>query len=347
MNSYSTRYTILILIIVIGGACGYGDALTEEMNWTNENDEPVINDPEHPTMVSFPDCVRIIRIATLHHNYGKGDLPGSISIFHQDGTRYGPWGTVGAEDGSGAINAYWISYPGETLKPGTYLVTDSHPDTRSHNDASDNTGMVSITYEPVDCPGQTRTVQPSGVNVSPTLIPAMENAISIRYGDIDPRSLAGEETETLQVPDIRQVSFDILTRNVTGEIPISAMLTVKNIATRDLNDGYLRIRLISTDGKYAGQYGMAEIPPVPAGETVKIPLIMPTSISDQNTTAGRQDEPLACQVYRFEGTISELMNGGYFAERGTVGTSGEQVVSVIGCCTDPYNEYAWRSCSPV
>jgi hypothetical protein len=343
MNSYSPVPAILILTLVICSACGYGDAPTDEMTWTNENKDPVINNPEHPTMVSFPDCVRIIRIATLHHNYGKGDLPGSISIFHQDGTGYGPWGTVGAEDDSGVTNAYWISYPGETLKPGTYLITDSHPDTRSHNDASDNTGMANITYELVDCPGQTRTVQPSGVNLSPSPVPEMENAISVRYGDIDPRSLAGEETETLQVPDIRQVSFDILTRNVTGEIPVSAMLTVKNVGTRNLQDGYLRIRLISTDGKYAGQYGMAEISSVPAGETVQIPLILPTGTPDQSRPGGK-NEPLACQVYRLEGTISELMNGGYFAERGTVSTSGDQVVSVIGCCTDPKNGYAWRSC---
>lgn len=344
MNVSPSVVVVLVLTLGITGIWGLGSAQPGEMVWTNENDDPVINNPEHPTAVSFTDCVKIIRIATRHYNYGSGDLPGSISMFHQDGTQYGPWGTVGTEDESGVINAYWVSSPGETLKPGTYLVTDSRPDTRSHNDASDNTGMATITYEPVDCSGP--KPQASAMNISPSEVPEMENAVSIRYGEIDPLSLAGEETETLQVPDIRQVSCDIITRTVTGEIPISAMLTVKNVGARDLQDGYFRIRLISTDGKFAGQYGMAEIPPVPAGETVEIPLIIPTGVSgDQGSQAERQHEPLACQVYRLEGTIKELMNGGYFVDRGAVSSSGENVASVIGCCNDP-DDGSWQSCSP-
>ena len=205
--------------------------------WTNENGDPKLNGPDHPTTLTFSECVKIITISTNHWNYGKGDQPGSISLYHEDGTAYGPWGTIGSDGSDGVKNAYWISRPGEVLKPGTYIITDSSPDTWAQNDASDNQGMVNVTYEPASCSENTTGTIPKTSATPSTLIPdSVKDGIQITPGEIDPRSLSGEETDTLHVPDIRQVSFVPLSPAVTGGSQVYAMLTVKNIGDRDLKD---------------------------------------------------------------------------------------------------------------
>lgn len=348
MDTYS--YLLTIALICCIGSPGWADTGSgKEVQWTNENGDPVLSGPDHPTTLSFNECVKIVTITTYHWNYGKGDQPGSISLFHEDGTTYGPWGTIGGTGSDGVKNTYWISSPGEVLKPGTYIITDSKPDTWSKNDASDNQGIVNITYEPVSCSENTTGITPKkSVNLSTPIPDSVKNGIQITPGEIDPRSLSGEETDTLHVPDIRQVSFVPLSQAVTGGSKVYAMLTVKNIGDRDLKDGYISVRFISKGNTFSYRGGMAKIPPVAAGEEREIPLIIPSEapkLNDKGTEF--VNEPVACLPYRLEGKIDELMNGGYFVTRGTLSTAGDNMVEFTGCCQEPSTTNTIRGCEPI
>jgi len=79
-----------------------------------------------------------------YHYYNGGDLPGTISLKHSDGTVYGPFQTTGSIGQGGVINAYWICYPFVTIKPGSYVVIDSDPSTWSHNSQSGDRGFAQI-----------------------------------------------------------------------------------------------------------------------------------------------------------------------------------------------------------
>ena len=139
---------VLLLLCLIAPSFGSAGGSSGDLIWTNENTDPPLNSPDYPTYVSFNESVQILSISMYHGNYGKGDTPGSITLFHKDGTTYGPWGAVGAEGKDGTPNVYWISQPGEVIKAGTYIISDTKPETWSQNEASGYTGMAKITYMP-------------------------------------------------------------------------------------------------------------------------------------------------------------------------------------------------------
>ncbi len=342
-------YSFLLICSTIGliGIAGWASAdLAQNTSWTNINTDPVLNGPDHPTTISFNEWVKITTISTYHWNYGQGDTPGSISLYHEDGTAYGPWGTIGDTGADGKKNFYWVSHPGESLKPGTYVITDSSPGTWSRNDASDNRGMAKVEYESVNSDGK-----PKGGNPLPVQTPsvvAMEEVkegIQIVPGEIDPMTLSGEETDSLHVPVIRQVSFIPLSRAVSGGDPVYATLTVKNIGERDLKDGYVRVGFMSRGNLFSYRGGMAKIPDIPAGKERNITLILPTEAPELNEKGTElKNEAVACLPYRIEGAIVELMNGGYFVDRGTISSAGDNMVEFIGCCLEPSTDTTIRAC---
>jgi hypothetical protein len=79
-----------------------------------------------------------------YHFYNGGNLPGTISLKHSDGSVYGPFQTTGLPGQGGVPNAYWICYTDVTIKAGSYTVIDSDPSTWSHNSQSSDRGFSQV-----------------------------------------------------------------------------------------------------------------------------------------------------------------------------------------------------------
>jgi len=122
----------------------YGPPQEQEyVIFNNSNINGVQNGPANPTFFTIDQPSTIVYIQNYHYfNYGRP--PGYISLRSSDGTRYGPWRTVGESGQGGVPNAYWNCYPNVTLPPGTYIVEDSDPSTWSHNAASGFQGFSII-----------------------------------------------------------------------------------------------------------------------------------------------------------------------------------------------------------
>ncbi len=116
--------------------------VTEEIFY-NGNIYGVQSGPQNPTEFTFDEPWHIVYMENYHY-FNNGELPGEIGLVHEDGTVYGPWKCVGRVGQGGVENAYWVCYPYVTLKAGKYTVTDSDPDTWSHNSQSNNCGMTRI-----------------------------------------------------------------------------------------------------------------------------------------------------------------------------------------------------------
>ena len=338
---YTRIYLLFCLFLVLGWSATVSGSV---LNWTNENTGTVYNHPDKPTLVSFSGCVKILSITTNHWNYGTGDTPGKINLFHDDGTSYGPWGTVGMNGTNDAPNVYWVSRPGEILKGGTYTVSDSGPGTWGQNDASDNRGIVTISYEPVNCPNETGETPGAGDELvqTPSPVPeGMEDGVTMNPGDVDPGTLTGGANDTETVPVIEQVVFRPISDSIHGGDPAYVMLRVKNTGYRALDDGYVTIRFISKDGLYSYRAGTAKIPPFTAGEERDIPLIIRTEGPQANGTG---TNTLYCTEYLLDGSINELMEGGYFEKRGELSMPREKFIKVTGCCQEPYTGDSFRGC---
>lgn len=111
--------------------------------FNNNNIDAVQNGPRNPTVFSLDGPYTVTHIQTYHYfNYGRP--PGYISLRGRDGSRYGPWPTMGEPGQGGVPNAYWNCYPNITLPPGLYRVEDSDPETWSMNAASGYRGFAII-----------------------------------------------------------------------------------------------------------------------------------------------------------------------------------------------------------
>jgi hypothetical protein len=122
--------------------------LQEYVLFNNGNIDGVQNGPANPTFFSTDRPYTIVYIQNYHY-YNYGRPPGYISLRGADGTRYGPWTTVGEPGQGGVPNAYWNCYPNVTIPPGTYIVEDSDPSTWSHNAASGYQGISLIRAQPI------------------------------------------------------------------------------------------------------------------------------------------------------------------------------------------------------
>ncbi|MBO5999606.1 MAG: hypothetical protein J6P87_07945 [Lachnospiraceae bacterium] len=115
----------------------------EEVLWTNFNTAAVHNGAPVSITLNVEDEVRITSITTYHWNGGKGEEPGSISIW-TGGEQVGSW-EASARSGSGADNVLWDVYPDIVLKAGrAYDFVDSSPATWSCNSGSDNDGFMEV-----------------------------------------------------------------------------------------------------------------------------------------------------------------------------------------------------------
>lgn len=342
MNTIIHATLLLLLVFLISLPTG---AVSPQV-WTNENTDTLFNGPDKPTLLTFSTCVNLISITTSHWNWGTGDMPGMISLFHEDGTQYGPWHAAGVNGTHDEPNVYWTYIPGsaiEILKAGTYRISDSNPQTWAQNDASDNRGIATVVSEPVSCNGNDDQQEPQPVNGTRPAVPEeMEGAITLTPGDIDPADLQGGAVAADTNPMIEQVGFRLLSGEIEGGDPVYALLRVKNTGLRDLVDGYVSIRLVSAEDISVYRAGMGKIPVITAGEERDIPLIIPTGGPSEEKSEGTGT--LLCTRYLLDGRIHELMEGGYFETRGELALSRQNLLSVIGCCQEPYTVSTLRGC---
>lgn len=341
-SSWTRLFLVLSLLLTI---CWTTSASGTAQTWTNENADTLFSGPDKPTLVTFNTCVKILSVTTNHWNYGQGETPGKISLNHEDGTIYGPWRAFGVNGTKNEPDVYWSFNPGEVVKAGTYLVSDTSPRTWVQNDASDNRGMVTIVTEPVPClnaTGDIPLVTNETEDPAPPVPEEIEGGVLLTPGDIDPGTLKGGTNNTETVPVIEQVGFRLLSGSIQGGDPVYAMLRVKNTGDRALEDGYVSIRLISAGDISTYRAGMGKVPIITAGEERDIPLIIPTSGPGMNETGST--DTLLCTDYLLDGRIHELMEGGYFEVRGELLLSRQKVISVTGCCQEPYTVHTLRGC---
>ena len=114
-----------------------------EVIFYNGNIAGVQSGPQNPTEFTV-DSEWTLTYMFNYHYFNNGILPGKIGLKHEDGTEYGPWQCVGRVGQGNVVNAYWDCYPNVTIKPGKYTVTDSDPDTWSHNSGSNYCGFTHV-----------------------------------------------------------------------------------------------------------------------------------------------------------------------------------------------------------
>lgn len=112
--------------------------------FNNGNIYRVFNKPARMTTFTLARPALITNVMTYHWNDGGGQDPGSITLMHQDGTRYGPWQAHGNLGQGGVPDAYWMCEPNVVVKAGVYVILDSDTNTWAQNDLSQNAGICEI-----------------------------------------------------------------------------------------------------------------------------------------------------------------------------------------------------------
>lgn len=115
----------------------------EQILFTNWNKGGVLSSPLSPTVFEVPYLLRLTYLNTYHYHFGRGAKAGTIALRHTDGTLYGPWQAKGVLS-SGAPDGTWEVRPDVVLKPGTYTIVDSSPETWSQNSASSGKGFAEV-----------------------------------------------------------------------------------------------------------------------------------------------------------------------------------------------------------
>jgi hypothetical protein len=111
---------------------------------TTGNIAAVLNGATQANTFVIAEPMVVTSITTYHWNNAKGKTPGTISLKHVDGTKYGAWQATGRDGQKGVPNATWSVSPGVVLKPGKYTLLDSDPPTWSQNAGTGGKGMCEI-----------------------------------------------------------------------------------------------------------------------------------------------------------------------------------------------------------
>ncbi|MGB3945108.1 MAG: hypothetical protein WBK88_09985, partial [Methanothrix sp.] len=114
--------------------------IEDEEIFSSNNIYAVSSNPTAPATFSI-DSPLLVTFVMNYHYQNQGKPPGTIALRHDDGTVYGPWEAVGREAQGGVNNAYWDVWPYAFIKPGSYTIIDSDPETWSQNLASEGRGI--------------------------------------------------------------------------------------------------------------------------------------------------------------------------------------------------------------
>ena len=294
----------------------------------------VDNDPQNPTVFTIDAPSTITKIGTYHWNHGAGATPGIIELKGQDGTVYGPWQASGQPGQGGVQDAYWIATMpnGIDLPAGTYEVLDSDRSTWAYSSESGNSGIVSVIGLSKSDSGHKvgNNETPSDLDTS-VVDKFKTNGIVVSNDKINPEILGVGVDDDLRLV---QVSFTPLFKELNGGNTVYAMLVVKNLGERPLEQGVITVTFMSRGGTYSFKGGEAKCPTIQPRETIEIPLIIPTAPAMSQSS-------LFCTKYWLEGGINEWM-GAYYKIRGEVMT--DELIEFKGCCQVPGAPYERRDC---
>jgi len=122
---------------------------------SNNNVDGTLNGPQqNATPCHFDTPVHITQIMTYHWNGGQGAQPGTITLRNvATNEEYGPFEVTSEPGQGGAQDVYWNAYTDITVPAGDYDVLDSDPSTWSWNNASEGYGIVTVSGEFVQGPG--------------------------------------------------------------------------------------------------------------------------------------------------------------------------------------------------
>ncbi|MBF0138370.1 MAG: LamG domain-containing protein [Magnetococcus sp. DMHC-1] len=121
----------------------------------NSSKATVHNNPPRATTFTIKQPTRLTALHTYHWNNGKGQPPGQLSLRHEDGTVLGPWSATAASKTSWLVNCVptdvhrsqslskvELNDKCPLLKPGTYTIINSSPETWSHNSETQSMGFT-------------------------------------------------------------------------------------------------------------------------------------------------------------------------------------------------------------
>lgn len=138
------RWVWIIGLVWWGGLPAQAEEIEVVNSW---NKASVRNNPSHAPAFTLNAPATVVYIDTYHWNSGRGSAGGRISLVDQDGRTHGPW-AADMRGGMGeARNVHWVVEPHVQLPPGTYFVTDSDPQTWSHNRQSGGVGFARVVVE--------------------------------------------------------------------------------------------------------------------------------------------------------------------------------------------------------
>ena len=126
-----------------GSGSPFGATDSVQVLWTNNNPYGVENNAiDYYVIFDLPNC-HVTEIMTYHYG-SKGKEPGTIILYSEDGSKYGPFKTIGREGQGGVVNAYWIATVDLQLPAGRYAIEDSDPSTWSNNQSTDGWGIAEV-----------------------------------------------------------------------------------------------------------------------------------------------------------------------------------------------------------
>ena len=225
MKHFKRFFTLILAICLLAGVVPGLPGLSAnaakvddyELLYSNENIGAVSNSPPYYLMFDVSETIVVQSATTYHWNGGKGQAPGSISIYSDSGTLLGTYAAEGRTGYRGVPNAYWDIFPNIELSPGTYYLLPSDTKTWAHNAESDNCGFFNIR-------GYNKPAASSGYTNSSWAAGELADALS--KGLFPDRLLKADLTRPISRADFAAVSVKVYeylsgTKAVSGSNPFS------------------------------------------------------------------------------------------------------------------------------
>jgi hypothetical protein len=145
--SQTTRKYAVETVITVGALlalAGVAHAQQVRELYSNTNFYGVNNGIYGQPTFSLGTATEITEVSTYHWNFGRGQMPGSISIRSTSGRSWGPFQARGSAGQGNAQNVNWTATVNIAVPAGTYMVFDSSPNTWSSNQQSGGRGFAKV-----------------------------------------------------------------------------------------------------------------------------------------------------------------------------------------------------------
>ncbi len=157
---------LLVAAAMSAAAFAQPEVPGETILFKSGNDLAVANGPTKQTTFKLDRRTTITSILDYHWNGGQGAPPGTIALIRIDDKKvFGPYQAV-AQAGPAPVN--WIVTLHLTVKPGSYVIADSDPNTWAQNEASGNCGMSIVRGYAAAIANATTSLPAPAVAATPT-----------------------------------------------------------------------------------------------------------------------------------------------------------------------------------